>query len=228
MNNQLYTNEEFASAKYSDKLPIKCSECNCTFHKSKHHIALRCIQNEIGYQFCSMKCYYANKIKQKNKTVICKNCGVTFSKKLCQCLKHPSHFCSHSCSTTYHNTHKTYGYRRSKFEIWIETQLSTLYPKIEIHYNRCDAIGAELDIYIPSIKLAFELNGIFHYEPIYGTEKLNKTQSTDNRKFQTCLTNGIELCIIDVSKQKYFKETNLIPYLNIITSLIDMKIKTSV
>ena len=65
------------------------------------------------------------------------------------------------------------------------------------------------------------LNGIFHYEPIYGQDKLSQIQNNDNRKFQACIENGIELCIIDSSQQKYFKEQSSLKYLNIITNIIN-------
>ena len=86
--------------------------------------------------------------------------------------------------------------------------MSIQYPNLEIHYNRKDAINSELDIYIPELELAFELNGIFHYEPIYGAEKLQQIQNNDDRKFQACLEKGISLCIIDTSSLKYFKLFN--------------------
>ena len=82
-----------------------------------------------------------------------------------------------SCAATYNNKNKTHGTRRSKLECFIEKKLSELYPDLTIHYNQKDTINSELDIYIPSFKLAFELNGIFHYEPIYGEEKLNQITS---------------------------------------------------
>lgn len=59
-----------------------------------------------------------------------------------------------------------------------------------------------MDIYIPVLSLAFELNGIFHYEPIYGEGKLLSIQNNDDRKFQACLEHDIELCIINSSEQK--------------------------
>ena len=71
--------------------------------------------------------------------------------------------------------------------------------------------------------LAFELNGIFHYEPIYGEKKLNQIQNNDTRKFQACLEKGIEMCMIDVSSLSYFKPANAKKYLDIVCGLIDMK-----
>jgi hypothetical protein len=73
------------------------------------------------------------------------------------------------------------------------------------------------------MKLAFELNGIFHYESIYGEAKLHQIQNNDKRKFQACLERGIELCIIDSSNLKYFKESNAKPYLDIIINIINKK-----
>ena len=92
---------------------------------------------------------------------------------------------------------------------------------MELHFNRKDAIGSELDIYIPSLKLAFELNGIFHYEPIYGDKKLNETQANDGNKFQACQAAGISLCVIDTSGQKYFKPASSQRFLDIITQIIE-------
>jgi hypothetical protein len=135
-----------------------------------------------------------------------------------------NYFCSSSCAATYNNTHKTKGNRKFKLEFYLEKELPLLYPNLEFHFNRKDAINSELDVYIPSMKLAFELNGIFHYEPIYGDLKLEQIQNNDKRKFQACLENNIELCIIDSSQLKYFKESNAKPYLDIIVNIINNKL----
>lgn len=74
------------------------------------------------------------------------------------------------------------------------------------------------------MKLAFELNGIFHYEPIYGPEKLSQIQNNDTRKFQACLEQNIELCIIDNSSMKNFNLKKSYKFLSIIRNLIDNKI----
>ena len=111
----------------------------------------------------------------------------------------------------------------AKLESFKKTAVEKGYKNIEIHFNRKDAINSELDIYIPSLKLAFELNGIFHYEPIYGKDKLDQIQNNDNRKFQACMEKEIELCIIDSSSFKHFKEEKAKKYLDIIVEILKEK-----
>ena len=123
--------------------------------------------------------------------------------------------------------HRTNGNSRSKLESWIEAQLTIKYPKLVIQYNKRDVINSELDIYIPSLKLAFELNGLFHYEQIFKKTMLINIQNNDKRKFQACIENEIELCVIDTSRQKYFKENTSFQFLPIITSIISSKLESS-
>lgn len=133
-------------------------------------------------------------------------------------------FCNRSCNATYRNLNKTTGNRRSKLEIYIEEQLTILYPNLLIDFNQKSAIGSELDIFIPSLNIAFELNGIFHYEPIFGTNKLDQIQSNDKNKFQLCIEHKIDLCIIDTSAQKYVKPSTSQKYLDIIINIINERI----
>jgi len=158
----------------------------------------------------------------------CGNCEKEIITKphLVKKSKSGNSFCSSSCSSTYNNRHKTTGNRRSKLEAWIEKKLKDRY-NFEIIFNGKEAISSELDIYIPSLKLAFELNGIFHYEPIFGKDKLDKIKNNDDRKFQACLENEIEFCIIDTSSSKNFKPERDIKYLEIIDKIIDKKMRTT-
>jgi hypothetical protein len=220
----LYTEKEFDSAKSTDKLPCQCLECNNVFYKEKRVIKRTFTKYDRNTgDFCSKRC--ANLAKGNSQIVLCTNCSCEFRLKNSSAKgsKSGNHFCSQSCAATYNNTHKIKGCRRSKLEKWLEVKLKTLYPNIEILFNNKTVINSELDIYIPSFKLAFELNGIFHYEPIYGQEKLSSIQNNDKRKFQVCLEHNIELCIIDTSQQKYFKEQNSEKYLNIITNIINTR-----
>lgn len=215
-----YTQKEFNTAKARDLLTLQCEHCNKFFQRTKRDILQRIVK--LGRQkFCSRLC--DKQSKNKSQVVACCNCGESFHKMPSQIKKSNNNFCSKSCATTYNNTHKTHGTRRSKLEVWLEQQLPSLYPSLEFHFNRKDAINAELDIYIPSLKLAFELNGLFHYEPIFGPEKLAQIQNNDERKHAACLERGIELCWIDTSALKYFKEKNIVKYLAVIQEVIDRK-----
>lgn len=130
-------------------------------------------------------------------------------------------FCDNSCAALYNNAHKTVGTRRSKLEVWLEAQLRTLYPNLTLLPNDKTAINSELDFYFPELNLAFELNGIFHYEPIYGPEKLASIQNNDHRKFAACIEKSIALCIIDSSRMVNFKESKAKVFLDIICDILD-------
>ena len=219
---QLYTQEQFDNAKNSNLLPLLCKQCNCEFKQTKKRIKDALNPNLIvTSDFCSKKC--RSKFDTKSKIVICLNCESKFTKKQSEINKTTNHFCSRSCSATYNNKNKSYGTKRSKLEIWLEERLTQFYPNFDIHFNRKDAIGSELDIYIPSLNLAFELNGILHYEPIFGVNKLGQIQNNDENKFKLCIEHKIDLCIIDTSGQKYVKDSTSQKYLDIITNIINQR-----
>ena len=115
-------------------------------------------------------------------------------------------FCSRSCAATFNNRHKSYGYRRSKLEIYIEEQLAIDFPNLPIMFNSKTAIESELDIYVPSLSLAIELSGIVHYKPIYGIDKFMQIQNNDNHKIICCHERSIKLITIDVSTCSYYKQ----------------------
>lgn len=219
----LYSQKDFNSAKSQDKLPCECYQCENIFFKSKYTIQQALNPNcRTKNQFCSYEC--KQKFFNKRQTIKCKNCNIEFEKSQSEIIKSTNHFCSNSCSSTYNNKNKTTGYRRSKLEIWLEEQLTNIYPNLLIEYNNKTAIGSELDIYIPTLNLAIELNGIFHYEPIYGVNKLNQIQHNDKSKSLSCHESKIDLCIIDTSSQKYVKPSTSKKYLDIITKIINERI----
>lgn len=222
----LTSKEDFDKAKSRDMITLECCICKKNIRKIKNQVKthLREIQAgaSLSGSFCSRKCYGA--FRYKRKEVKCDQCSKLFIKRQTEIREGSKNFCGHSCSATYQNTHKTHGTRRSKLEKWLEGELPKVYPNLEFHFSRKDAINSELDIYIPTLKLAFELNGIFHYEPIYGEVKLNQIKNNDTRKFQACLEAKIELCTIDSSGLKYFKPEKCQKYLDIIKNIIDMKL----
>lgn len=218
---KLFTKEEYENAKSTDKLPLKCKQCGKTFYIFKKMITFIEKHNLNDGSFCSQECCHKN--QEAKIDCVCSNCGKHFAKTNADFKKSKSgnHFCSKSCAVSYNNKHKKFGIRRSKLEKYLENKLSELYPELEILYNSKEIINSELDVYIPKYKLAFELNGIFHYEPIFGEDKLRKIQNNDKNKFQLCQEHDISLCVIDTSSLKYFKEQNAEKYLIIIKSIIN-------
>jgi len=195
-----------------------CFVCKQQFSRNSRNEASRKNKNII-LDFCNKNCHkqYQQSFKIE---VSCKNCQTNFYKKKNQILKTKNNFCSKSCAATFNNKNKTFGIRRSKLEIYIEEQLKKDFPSLVFVFNSKEAIKSELDIFIPQLKLAFELNGIFHYEPIYGNSKLDKIQNNDKQKIITCFEQGIELCIIDTSSCKYLNNNNKIKYYKIVKDLV--------
>jgi len=219
MNNPsfLFTKEEYENAKFDEMLLLKCSFCNKQFTCRKKNIHERIRKNLKT--FCSLKCV-AN-TKRTQILCSCHNCGKEYKRIPTHIKKYKHSFCSQSCTAKWNNTHRTKGNSISKLEKWLQSKLINLYPNIDFVFNQNTAIGVELDIYIPSLQLAFELNGIFHYEPIFGPEKLNSVQNRDQKRYHLCIANQIDLCVIDTTKQKIFKESTSQIYLDIIANIIN-------
>jgi len=182
---------------------LSCTYCNAEF---SCHLKLVKYAMKTGRKrgkYCSNTCRYSdatNEIQTK-----CVECGDNIVKKVREIKKSKSGnaFCSRSCAATYNNKNKKYGYRRSKAEVWFESEIKSLYPNLNPTFNLI-LYGKELDIYFPSKKLAFEINGIFHYKPIYGVEKYNRQIKNDANKRKVCKNNNIRLVVINISKMKRF------------------------
>jgi hypothetical protein len=220
--NCLYTIEEFKIAKSRELIPFKCPICSKIFYRPKNYVQQK-IKKGIIMLYCSSHCSATN--PEKDMTFNCECCGKDIYRKKSQLKKVKHYFCSRSCAAKYNNAHKSKGYRRSKLEKYIEANLTEIFPNLEILYNDRKTLpsGLELDIYVPSLKLAFELNGVFHYIPIFGKDKLNLIQDSDYIKMSECQDLDINICVIDVSKEKHFTEKRGIKYLEIIKSFISSK-----
>lgn len=185
-----------------EKAEFICEYCNQVYSRSKRELHSNRI-NRLNHRFCSNLC--------KNKSAItaikkpCEQCGTIVVRTISQYKQSKtSHvFCNASCAAKYNNTHKTHGNRRSKLEIYLEEKINDTWPTLQCICNGKNAIQSELDFYFPQLRLAIELNGIFHYEPIYGIQKFNQIKNNDKQKFKSCIEHGIELAIIDASKCTY-------------------------
>lgn len=89
----------------------------------------------------------------------------------------------------------------SKLEKYVVNALLKNGYKIEFHKEH--ALVNErvhLDIFIPSLKIAIEIDGPSHFLPIWGQEHLEKTQKTDSIKDGLLL--GAGFCIIRIQQRK--------------------------
>lgn len=192
---------------------VICSQCETPFAKWDCDI-----KNHKNH-FCSKKCQM--NFQGLRLDVECKQCRKSFTKEQNQIKKTKNNFCSRSCAASYNNTHKSYGIRRSKLEIYLEEQIRECYPNLELICNQKSVIESELDFYFPQLKFAIELNGITHYEPIYGEDKFEKIQNNDKRKIIACYEKDIELAIVDSSSCSYLSPNNKEKYKNIVFGLIE-------
>lgn len=184
-----------------DHLDKICEHCGMAFRttSTQYHR-----NNRRGYRFfCTRWCRNTASVRARQSP--CTNCGTAVPRRPCDLKKVKNVFCSRSCAGSYNNRHKSKGSRRSKLEAFIVQRLQADFPAVEVLANDIRTIGAEIDILIPSLKLGIELNGILHYEPIYGAEKLERIVANDQQKVAACREKGIELAVIDVSWMKYFK-----------------------
>lgn len=170
-------------------------------------------------------CEQATGVKTKRPTpsvnTTCDNCGKSIIKHYNAFIRVSHHFCGSKCSATYQNKHKDYGYKRSKLEIYIEDNLKKDYPNLQFICNDKGAIQSELDFYFPTLKFAVELNGIFHYEPIYGSDTFEKIQNRDKQKIICCYEKGIELAILDTSKFHHRKREDGEEYYQIFKGILN-------
>lgn len=138
-------------------------------------------------------------------TVSCTNCGKIYKKGYYECKRYSNNFCKSSCCAIYNNKHRTTGFKVSKLELYLQKHLiEDRYSSLIFSFNDrhiCD--GYELDIYIPSLKLGFEINGIFHYKPIFGQDKLDNIVRKDIIKNSICKNKNIDLITIKDTSVKF-------------------------
>lgn len=178
-------------------------------------------------QFCSNKCgvqhlnrsraLIQNKkpkmikqAKHKKQAVMteisCGFCSKNFL-KWARDIKKPTktgkNFCSRSCRTKYvhANCNPTQNVKQSVPQQMLFNLLKEKYPTATILYNDRTVLKSslELDIVLPDIKLAIEVNGPTHYFPIYGEEKFDAVINRDSIKLSEAQAIGYEVLILNVS-----------------------------
>lgn len=193
----------------------KCYHCNQPVIRQKRTVDYYRKKGDIYRAFCNQKCRSAYEFNKSHILFSCTECKKETLAYKSQLKKSRTgnNFCSRSCKAKYVNRTRITPVR-SKLERWIEQKLLVLYPKLHFMFNdRTILNGLEMDIFIPELKLAIELNGLSHYQPIYGQENLDKMLINSEIKRERCKQLDIRLIEIDISKQRYVTDRTSQPYL---------------
>lgn len=190
MNNTYVTNCHFCGKEFERH--------NRQNKKYKENYALKCGHKHTttDREFCSVPCYA--QFNSKKETLNCGWCRKEVIRTQAELKKSKSGlaFCDRSCSVSFNNTKKRKS-KRSKCEILLFDLLKQKYVDLDLLSNDKSMLdGFEVDIAIPSLSLAIEWNGIVHFKPIYGDEKLLKIQNIDLKKQAMAEEKKIRLIII--------------------------------
>lgn len=205
--------QELSLLKARALVPLECENCNNIFRKGKNNV-LTAIKGhpDFALRFCSLKCYYASQIKKNWIDIQCAECGKLVNKQVSKIKDNKFSFCSKSCSAKFQNKHNTLGKsRKSKAETYLVKLIQEDFKDLEIKENVRNVLPSnlEIDIYIPAIKSAIEVNGLLHYFPIFGKEKLQDIKNKDKQKALEAKEVGCYLTVVNISQIKYWKETKI-------------------
>ena len=181
-----------------------CLQCNKTYKRPSNSDPSR-KPNWSGKTFCSRACRGVYESLSISKP--CGFCGKLVTRPNAEFLSSKSGFlfCNKSCSCSYHNKYRRKT-RRSKHEKMLFNLIKHHFPNLKIIPNDKTMLdGLEVDIAIPELNIGIEWNGIVHFRPIYGQDKLNQIQYNDQKKLEIAKQKRINLIVIPdlISKESY-------------------------
>lgn len=230
----LITVDELREKSSRDLIPIECEICNDVFYKPKN-VVLRGLKGTRSVSACGNEC--RKKLISKRRylgdiTLTCVFCKKNFQRsikvyKKWQLKNNKVSCCSRKCASKWQYENGLSKNMRSSLEKWVEEKIKERFPELKVVYNDRNTIDGELDIFIPIFNLAFELNGICHYKPIYGRDKLEKKVVKDFEKSIDCFSKQIELHVLDCREYDKLNENRDMKYIDYIFDVIKRKIEES-
>lgn len=148
--------------------------------------------------FCSRAC--KTEASKKRHTANCAVCGKSVTRQLSQLKKSKSGniFCSPECGTIWSNWQGPKFKSKSALEDQLGMALQKMFPEIEICLGDRSPLDSSVDIWIPSLKLAIEVNGPHHFGPIRNNlVAYLKTIKNDLRKIRQAKKAGIKLYVLN-------------------------------
>lgn len=205
-----------------DPVPFLCPQCNTLFHRPKNVVQRRFGQKDNAQKlFCSKQCQ--NNSQHKKFEVNCSHCGNTIFRTPADYkdTKSGRFFCNRACAASF-NMKLRKKSRRSKCEVLLFKLLRKQFPFLRMIPNDKTMLdGYEVDIAIPEIKLGIEWNGIVHFKPIYGQERLNKIQKRDADKQRKAVELGVQLMVMpDLNSRSRYVEKAAVEITKIIKQLV--------
>jgi len=188
--------QEFNESPNNKKFELLCNYCGKSFTVKKKKIS-KYIHNPTSkkYCFCSLGCRIDNFLDKYIEN------DDNYLDKIIQ--------------------KKEKNKKRSKIELFVEEKLIEYFGGLNFIFDSSNTIGYNLDIYIPSLNLGIDINGLHHYKPIFGKKAFELTQDKDKKKILECRNRGINYHTINISNQKRFtKETSQI-YVDEIINIIN-------
>jgi hypothetical protein len=189
-----------------NKKILKCPTCEEDF-KIKLGIYNSTRRRKPGHIFyCCKQCHSKSMITSSSDIVsfICDNCGKSFD-KMKKLRLQPLKFCNKSCRAKYFARVNNLGGQRSLMEQKLELYIREFFPSVILNINDRDILGGlELDLYLPELRFAIEVNGPCHFIPIWGEDTLKHTRRNDIIKSNYCQKKGIRLLYItDILDRKH-------------------------
>jgi very-short-patch-repair endonuclease len=94
----------------------------------------------------------------------------------------------------------------SKLELFLLEKLLASGYKVDFHKEQSLlTTKLQIDLFLPTLDVAIEVDGLSHFEPVWGEESLKKNQGYDNKKSGLILGKG--LVLIRIIQKKDFSKT---------------------